>query len=505
MISLPENVVERLQRCSNFPSPPPVALKVIELAQDPSTDINAVAVACSNDPAIAAKVMKIANSALYSSRRKSTNLRQALIVLGLNATLTLALSFTLTADLRRDPPKGFDFLAYWRRTILAATWGKLLASELSLPFAEEVFIAALLQDIGMLAIDRIAPDTYQDIAPLKMDHIKLAQFETEKIGADHAAIGGWLLNSWNMPKQLVRSVSYSHDIEAAEIEEERRMFFRVISISGLLADAWLSEGDDVKIKRIAVMANKYLGLDASRLAKLFEIIREQLPVTEDLFEMDLYDQELIKDITDAAREILMIRNLHALSDAFELQRKASVLQSENKVLRQETVLDGLTGVGNRRYFEDSLDKEFNSSIQQSWALSMIFVDVDNFKEINDSHGHPVGDELLKELAKMINVAVRSDDIVARYGGDEFVILLPGSGSDAAANVADRIVEGAANCEIKVGEAMISTTLSLGVVTMNSSRTFETSKEFLAAADEALYFSKKAGRNQSTSYEKIMAA
>ena len=68
MTFLPENVVERLQRCSNFPSPPPVALKVIELAQDPNTDLNDVAVACSNDPAIAAKIMKIANSALYTSR-----------------------------------------------------------------------------------------------------------------------------------------------------------------------------------------------------------------------------------------------------------------------------------------------------------------------------------------------------------------------------------------------------------------------------------------------------
>ena len=106
---------------------------------------------------------------------------------------------------------------------------------------------------------------------------------------------------------------------------------------------------------------------------------------------------------------------------------------------------------------------------------------------------------------MINSAVRADDIVARYGGDEFVILLPGSGSDAAANVAKRIVEGAANCGVKDGDVLISTTLSLGVVTMDSSRTFESSKEFLAAADEALYFSKKAGRNQSTSYEKIIAA
>ena len=252
MGSIPEKLVERLQTCTNFPSPPPVALKVIELAQDPNTDLRLVADTCSGDPAIAAKIMKIANSALYASRRQSTNLRQALIVLGLNATLTLALSFTLVGSLRRDPPKGFDFLGYWRRAILAATWGKLLATELNQPFAEEVFISSLLQDIGMLAVDRIAPEAYVDISPLQLDHAKLAQHETNQIGADHAALGGWLLDSWNMPDQLVRAVAHSHDVEAAGIEPERRMYVRVVAMSGQLADAWLSGGDEVTLQRMAV-------------------------------------------------------------------------------------------------------------------------------------------------------------------------------------------------------------------------------------------------------------
>jgi len=506
MSSIPKKVIERLQTCTNFPSPPPVALKVIELAQDPNTDLRVVADVCSGDPAIAAKIMKIANSALYASRRESTNLRQALIVLGLNATLTLALSFTLVSSLRRDPPKGFDFLGYWRRAILAATWGKLLATELNQSFAEEVFISSLLQDIGMLAIDRIAPETYADISPLQLDHGKVAQHEINQLGADHAAIGGWLLGDWSMPEQLVRAVTHSHDVEAADIEAERRLYVRVVAMSGQLADAWMSDGNEVALQRVAVAAEKHLGITPNRLAEMFEVIGEQLPIASDLFEMDLFEAGQLTDITDSAREILMIRNLHALSDAVDLQKKATVLQTENLALRQETSVDGLTGVGNRRFFEESITKEFESAAKHSWPLTLIFIDLDYFKEINDTHGHPAGDEVLRGIARMVTETLRSDDIVARYGGDEFVVLLPGTDNEAANMVASRLVSRAAGCGATVeGGVEIVPTLSLGVVTMDSSNEFKSAKDLLEAADQALYHSKKAGRNRHTCYEQIEAA
>jgi len=505
MLPIPDHVIERLKTCTSFPSPPPVALKVIELAQDPNTDLRIVADTCSGDPAIAAKIMKIANSALYASRRQSTNLRQALVVLGLNATLTLALSFTLVGGLRRDPPKGFDFLTYWRRTILAATWAKLLATEMHQPLGEEVFISALLQDIGMLAIDRVAPEVYQDISPLQMEHDKLAEYERGQLEADHAAVGAWLLQSWNMPEPLVLAVAHSHVFEAEGIDADRQLYTRIIAMSGLLADAWTSGADEGTMRRVAVAAETQLGIVPNRLVDLFDVVKEQIPVAADIFEMDLFEQSQIDDITDAAREILMIRNLHVLSEAVDLQKQASMLESENMALKQETILDGLTGVGNRRHFEDSFEKEFKSAKQLGWPLSLIFVDIDFFKEINDTHGHQAGDEILREIAKLIAGAIRSDDIVARYGGDEFVVLLPGSDAKAAGYVAERLVDQAAKCSVTIDDKDVRPTLSLGVATQSSQINFETEQDLLTAADEALYHSKKNGRNQHTCYETIQAA
>lgn len=499
MAQVPDQIAARLRACTSFPSPPPVAMKVIELAQNPEIDLAAVAEAVSGDPAIAAKVMRIANSALYARRRQSSNLRQALIVLGLNATLTLALSFTLVATLRNDPPKGFDFDAYWRRAILAGTWGKLLASEFGRRDAEEVFLAALLQDIGMLAIDKIAPDVYDGITVFQLEHARVAQHEKTHLETDHRMIGSWLLDNWNMPKHLVQAVQHSHDPSAAGVDAEFKGFVRAVAMAGELADVWLSGKNDVSIRRAGLEAHRHLGILPNRLAELFEVIGEQLPVAENIFEMDLFDADYLQDITDSAREILMIRNLHTLSENENLR-------DEKEELKEEASRDGLTTVYNRRYFEDALVREFDSAKRHQWPLSVVFVDLDRFKQINDGHGHQAGDAILREVSAMLTENLRDTDIVARYGGDEFVLLLPGLDTETTTQVAARLVEEARKRQVEGASGeKVGITLSLGIATYDSESEFQKSEELLAAADEAVYHSKRNGRDRHTCYGEIKAA
>lgn len=506
MVQLPEGIANRLKTCTSFPSPPPVAMKVIELAQNPEIDLGTVADTISGDPAIAAKVMRIANSALYARRRQSSNLRQALIVLGLNATLTLALSFTLVASLRKAPPKGFDFDAYWRRAILAGTWGKLLASEFGRRDAEEVFLSALLQDIGMLAIDKIAPEVYDGISPFQLEHARVAQHEKTQMKTDHRMIGAWLLDSWNMPQHLSQAILHSHDLSAAGVDAEQKGFIRAVAMSGDLSDVWIGNRNEVAIRRAGIDAHRNLGILPNRLAEMFDIINEQLPVAENIFEMDLFDTDHLQDITDTAREILMIRNLHTISENRQLEEQNRELADEREELQQEVSKDGLTGAFNRRYFEDALAKEFAAAKQQNWPMSVIFVDLDRFKQINDSHGHQAGDQMLRDVAELLTNNLRSEDIVARYGGDEFVLLLPGLDAEAAEQIAARLVDGARGRSVTgAGGETVHITLSLGTATQDSSHEFDKPADLLAAADKALYHSKRNGRNQHTCYAAIKAA
>src|SRR5271154_2255702 len=131
-----------LRSLVSFPSPPGVATHIIEIASDPDIEMGKVAKALSMDSALSTKILRIANSPLYAQRRKSENLRQALVVLGLNATLTLALSFSLVKSLRTGKANGMNHPRELRRALIAATAGRALADAMRQSLAEEIFLTA---------------------------------------------------------------------------------------------------------------------------------------------------------------------------------------------------------------------------------------------------------------------------------------------------------------------------------------------------------------------------
>src|SRR5262245_51643551 len=152
---LPQDFENRLKAQIDFPSPSRVASEIIALARDPEIEMSKVAQAVGRDPAMTAKILRIANSAFYAQRRPSTNLRQALVIIGLNAALTLALSFSLVSSMRSVRVAGIDYTRFWRRALLAATAGRAFGEALKVPQPEDILLAGLLQDMAVLAVDRI--------------------------------------------------------------------------------------------------------------------------------------------------------------------------------------------------------------------------------------------------------------------------------------------------------------------------------------------------------------
>lgn len=498
-MSINKDLRLKIKTAGNLPSLPAVGAQIVELAQDPDIEIRRVAHAVSTDPALAAKVMRIANSALYAQRRQSTNLRQAIIVLGLNATLTLALSFSLVHTLKQNPPAGLDFKRFWRRSIMAATWGKLLATECRRRDAEEVFLACLLQDIGVLGLEQVQPGIYDGVEKIQNDHESLSNHEIERLGCDHAIVGGWMLEDWNFPDHIQDAVKHSHDPARRGAAPDHVSFNRAVALSGVLADAWIEDASAHGIRRIGEQTQQLLGIPGNRLGELFEIISDQLPVTEDLFEMRLFDPQLSGQILERAREVLMVRNLQVISEVAELRHTAEALENQNQELREEGRRDALTGLYNRAHLEEALAKEFMDSDTYEWPVSVVFLDVDYFKQVNDTHGHRVGDMILREMAAILCASTRESDAVSRFGGDEFVVLLPGTDQSRALVVCERIRVAIAEKVHTADEATFSVTSSIGFATRDSAYPYEDVEQLLEAADQALYLAKSRGRNQVASH------
>ncbi|WP_075879022.1 diguanylate cyclase domain-containing protein [Vreelandella massiliensis] len=178
------------------------------------------------------------------------------------------------------------------------------------------------------------------------------------------------------------------------------------------------------------------------------------------------------------------------------------LKRKTDLLEKIAMLDGLTGIPNRRYFDEQLTREFGLARRQGSPLSVILMDVDHFKQFNDHYGHGPGDECLKKVALALTLAAeRPTDVIARYGGEEFVALLPGTDAAGACRVAERLREAVQALALPHAHSSAAevVTLSLGVAVLPASTDTPRDDQacmtsLLAQADAALYAAKQAGRN-----------
>ncbi len=173
----------------------------------------------------------------------------------------------------------------------------------------------------------------------------------------------------------------------------------------------------------------------------------------------------------------------------ELERYHRELEEANSQLRRLAVTDELTGLRNRRAFEERLVMEFSMARRRKRELSVLLIDIDNFKQINDRWGHAAGDEVLRRLGMILRTTVRLPDLPARYGGEEFIVLLPESGEESAMGLARRVMQRVATEEWENGPV----TISVGMAAMNES--LVNGYQLVELADEALYAAKRAGKNR----------
>ncbi len=172
------------------------------------------------------------------------------------------------------------------------------------------------------------------------------------------------------------------------------------------------------------------------------------------------------------------------------------LKEANRKLKRLAVTDGLTNLYNRRFFDQVISREVGRRNRYHLAFSVVMIDVDNFKEFNDTYGHSGGDIAIKAVAEVLRESARATDVIARYGGEEFVVALPLTEPDRALTFAERVRRNLEQRLIEISDTQSTTiTLSVGIAGVTSLDQTISAADLLKSADEALYKSKKQGKNQ----------
>lgn len=483
-----------LQHCRGLPSPPGVALQLLRLAQDPDAMMATASNLIGKDPALSARMLRVANSPLYAARQRVENLTQALSLLGLNATLTLALGFTLSRQMSQ-PESNCPRERVWKRCVVAALAARLLGERVGLRQLEELMLAGLLQDIGVLALCQLFPGEYQALLEQALDNTNLLLSERETYGADHAEIGALLARHWNLPELLTDAIGQSEALAQVQLPP----FQACVRVSGLIADIWMGQDTEQAHLEAQAACMTHLSLGPDTFNGVVEDVRTMLADVCEVFEVHISSPSQLRAILDDARELAQLRAMRDLQEAARAREAAEEFEGRARRLTEEARRDPLTGIFNRAQLEHVLGKEFEAAQRHGWPLSVAFIDLDDFKQVNDRWGHLVGDEVLRNFAQALQVYLRGSDIVARYGGEEFMIVLPGIDAATSANVVRRILAEVGRLPMTIiDQQPLHVTFSAGVATQDSAHAFPSIEALLTNADKALYTAKRDGRNRVVS-------
>ena len=194
----------------------------------------------------------------------------------------------------------------------------------------------------------------------------------------------------------------------------------------------------------------------------------------------------------SAREKLQSRERELIDANDSLKQNLQEIDELQKQLQNLANRDPLTGLYNRRYLDSTLGRELARCQRDKCALAVILCDIDYFKKINDTYGHPTGDEILKQLSSLLGIIVRSSDVACRYGGEEFLLLLPNMPLAVAKERAEKLRQIFADTILEFGELQLHSTISVGVAVYPEHG--KNASDIIASADRALYKAKAAGRN-----------
>jgi diguanylate cyclase (GGDEF)-like protein len=487
-----------------LPSPPTIAVRILEVVRSDNFSFVELANVIQTDLALTSRVLRVANSSFYSLSRNVTTIETAVAIMGVNAVKNIALSFILAQTFSGPKGERFDCDRLWRRSLTAAVAAQLISQTVGFR-SEEIFITSLLQDIGIATLAVLRKSDYLEVLDEKaVTGLPVSVVEKRIFGFDHQEVGAELLRIWGLPETVYLPIRYHHNVENAP--QSLRNLCTVLWASDRLSAIYHGTGMTKNVRTAKEILSSRFCLNEARAGEVIDAVAEKSTelmsqFTDDHVKLLPFSQILQEANVELSRlnvsyDMLLIEYREAVQRA---ERLAADLKSTSERLRHAAYHDSLTGLYNRQYFQETIAREILRAQRYKHPLSLIMLDIDEFKTVNDTYGHHCGDIVIKTIGQMILSGTRRSDVVVRFGGEEFAILLPETSLANAVTKGELCRSAVCEMEIEAEEHRIRVTISVGIAATTDAQDMA-ADGLLRAADEALYLSKRQGRNRITVWD-----
>lgn len=466
------------------------ALQIVKEALRPEASPSSLASLAEQDPAFALKVISFVNSAAMGFSRRVNDIRQASSLLGVRGLRSLGMSLALSGMMPTG--QGTDILL--ANSLRRAIAAQLIAERLGQPDRDIYFTAGLFLEVGILA--RAREDVASAVQIARSPASDRLLFERAFGLVEHPLRGAELAASFHLSEEDIQAIRAHHEPEPLDT-----MIGRVTWLAERIAGLW--ENSDITQARAVVLeACAKVGLSEEDFTGIVQKIPDLVTAASAAFERDVGSQKSYESmLVDVNRGLVELTNSYEavvrrlevlLEEKEELSRR---LAEANEKLDRLAHTDALTGLANKRSLEQALIRDLARADRDKTYLSVVICDADHFKQVNDKYGHQTGDMVLQRIAHAIASNLRTGDLATRFGGEEFVLLLPGTNAFGAKLAAERIRRFIEKTPLQGPSGPFNVTVSFGVAAVCGPGCGRASKTVIEQADQALYAAKAGGRNR----------
>lgn len=491
----------------NIPKLPSSTMNLINLVFDDEVDIDELVKLISQDVSLSAEVMKMANSPIYRTTEAVESLSRAVVNLGLDTIKKIVLSIVVI-DSMRDllPPESINTLL--THALVTATAGQIIAEKTGLVKSEEAFLNGLFLNLGVFVCASMWPRAFHKCYQEAHEQgIQLDLMIGEKFQVKPLELSRQVAIKWGLPSRIIDTIVGVYNMQCLGQDKQVRQESSIVVVSylaNLAADVYIGISTTVSIEKFRSQFVSFSQQGSDMATDILDVLSQEFNQFTEVLSLELPTQPTYTDILKKAnQELLKINDKHEqmyralASKNRELINLTREIEKKNQILNKLVTTDPLTSLYNRRYFEKHLERCMYEASRYDRPLSIVMLDIDFFKKINDNEGHKAGDEVLKHVSKILRETTRQSDICARYGGEEFIIVLPEIAWSTAYKVAEKLRRSIESLQIDIVNSnlenkTVSVTASFGVAALNEN--IKTPSELIVVCDKYLYQSKTSGRN-----------